>query len=99
MVFVASLRPRRGHKTIPARAYHAPPARRNGFTTFEPRCPTCGGLVFDKGTGMPGVTIVNAALLDDPTLFKPQMIIFTRSGLPWDSLDPQLQRFAEMPGA
>jgi hypothetical protein len=60
-------------------------------------CPTCGSMVFDTGAGMPGVLIVNAALLDDPEFFKPQMVVFARSGLSWDLIDPQLPKFAAMP--
>ena len=60
-------------------------------------CPTCGSMVFDKGAGMPGVTVINAALLDDPEVFKPQMVIFTRSGLSWDHVDPKLPKFPAMP--
>jgi hypothetical protein len=60
-------------------------------------CPTCGSVVFDQGDAMPGVTIVNAALLDEPEAFMPQSVIFTRSALPWDHIDPSLPRFSEMP--
>lgn len=61
-------------------------------------CPTCGSMVFDQGDGMPGVTVVNAALLENPELFKPQMVIFARSGLSWDHMDGALPKFAAMPG-
>lgn len=60
-------------------------------------CPTCGSVVFDQGDAMPGVTIVNAALLDDPDAFKPQSVIYTRSALPWDHIDSSLRRFSTMP--
>lgn len=62
-------------------------------------CPTCGSIVFDHGDGMPGVTIINAALLDEPEKFAPQSVIYTRSALPWDHIDSSLPRFPEMPPA
>ena len=60
-------------------------------------CPTCGGLVFDNIDVMPDVTIVNAAALDDPEVFKPESVIYTRSALSWDHVHPDLPRFEAMP--
>jgi hypothetical protein len=60
-------------------------------------CPNCGSLMFDKSTGMPGVVVLNAAVLDDPEVFKPESIVFTRSALSWDKLDATLPRFEAMP--
>ena len=60
-------------------------------------CPTCGSLMFDKSSGIPGVVVLNAAVLDDPEAFKPQSVVFTRSALSWDQLDPALPRFEAMP--
>jgi len=60
-------------------------------------CPTCGSLLFDKSTGMPGLIVLNAAVLDDPEVFKPESIVFTKSALSWDHLDPQLPGFEGMP--
>jgi len=62
-------------------------------------CPTCGGVVFDQGEAFAGVTIVNASLLDDPSQFQPQSVIYTRSALPWDHVDPALPKFPAMPPA
>lgn len=60
-------------------------------------CPTCGGVVFVKGDAFPGVAIVNGALLDDPSMFKPDHVIFARSALHWDYVDPKLMKFEAMP--
>lgn len=60
-------------------------------------CPTCGGMAFDKGDAFPGVTIVNGALLDDPSMFKPQSVVYTRSAVAWDHLGPGLVKFATLP--
>jgi hypothetical protein len=69
----------------------------SGKTIYRNFCPTCGGMVFDKGEAMPGIVIVNAALLDDPELFKPDSVVYARSALPWDHLDPRLPRFEALP--
>ncbi|MGD8339774.1 MAG: GFA family protein [Gammaproteobacteria bacterium] len=60
-------------------------------------CPECGSLMFDKSTGMPGLVVLNVAVLDDPEVFKPESIVFTRHALSWDKLDPDLPRFEGMP--
>ncbi len=46
---------------------------------------------------MPGMTGVMAGSLDDPSLFKPTMDIFTDSAQPWDHMDPDLPKFPGMP--
>jgi hypothetical protein len=71
----------------------------SGHTIYRNFCPTCGSMVFDYGDGMPGVTVINAALLDNPEGFKPQSVIFTRSALSWDHVDPKLPKFPAMPPA
>jgi len=69
----------------------------SGKMVYRNFCPTCGSMVFDQGDAMPGVTIVNAALLDEPERFTPQHVIYARSALPWDHIDPILPRFPAMP--
>lgn len=69
----------------------------SGHMIYRNFCPACGGVVFDKGEGMPGIVVINGALLDDPELFKPQSVIYTRSALSWDHVDPNLPRFAALP--
>ena len=87
-----------GFKAIgPSRGYSK--KADSGHTITRNFCPTCGSMVFDVGAGMPGVVVINAALLDDPEFFKPQSVIFNRSGLSWDHIDPQLPRFPAMPPA
>jgi len=41
---------------------------------------------------------VTAAVLDDPSRFKPQRSIFTRqSAQPWDHMNPELPKFPKQP--
>ncbi|MBV8771832.1 MAG: GFA family protein [Deltaproteobacteria bacterium] len=37
-------------------------------------CPTCGSPVYTTNSGMPDLFIVEAASLDDPARFAPQMV-------------------------
>jgi hypothetical protein len=69
----------------------------SGKTITRHFCPTCAGLVFDQGEAFAGVTIVNAALLDNPSLFQPTHVVYARSALPWAHVDPSLTRFETLP--
>ncbi|MDH3594867.1 MAG: GFA family protein [Rhodospirillales bacterium] len=69
----------------------------NGNTASNGFCPTCGAPVLGKSSGMPGLMVIKAASLDDPSWFKPGMNIFTESAQPWDPMDPDLPAFEGMP--
>ena len=69
----------------------------SGQVIYRHFCPTCSSLVFDTGGALHGVTIINAALLDDPELFKPQSVVYAKRAVSWDYIDPSLPRFAELP--
>ena len=62
-------------------------------------CSNCGSGVIAEADAMPGVTIVLAGSLDDPSFFKPSVEIFCVSAQPW-TLEPsdQRKRFDRMPG-
>ncbi len=60
-------------------------------------CPACGSPVYLTFPQMPDLFIVHAASLDDPAMYKPQFVLFTASGHPWDAVDPALQTFERMP--
>jgi len=69
----------------------------SGKMIYRNFCATCGSMVYDFGDGMPGITVINAALLDDPEMFKPQSVVYARSALSWDHIDPRLPRFDALP--
>jgi len=60
-------------------------------------CPKCGSRVSTSATVMPGVMMVTASTLDDPTKFTSQMSVFTSRAPSWDQPPPGLPAFAEMP--
>ena len=69
-----------------------------GKATHRRFCPECGSPVIDEAEVMPGVTMLMAGTLDDPSWVKPTMEIFCSSAQPWVSLGGDRQRFPKMPG-
>ena len=57
-------------------------------------CPDCGSLVMFQ-PDFPGIAIVVAASLDNPSEFKPDTEIWTTSAQPWDLLDSSLRQFEQ----
>ena len=41
--------------------------------------------------------MITAGSLDDPSLYKPTLDIFTASAQPWDHMNPALAKFPKMP--
>ncbi len=64
----------------------------NGNRVNSSFCPTCGNPILKTSSGFPEALFFHAASLDDPGLFKPQKIVWSTSGQPWDYLDPTLER-------
>ncbi len=62
-------------------------------------CPTCGTLVFNSYPAAPEVISLNAALLDQPEMFTPQMVHFSKDALAWDYIDPAIPRSGVSPVA
>lgn len=60
-------------------------------------CPTCGSPVYSTNSSMQGLVFVRASSLDDPDVFTPQMVVYTKRAPSWDLIDPALPSFEEMP--
>lgn len=60
-------------------------------------CPRCGSSVLFETSGFPDAVFVSAGSLDDPSVFRPAMVVFASSAQPWDLIDPTLPRFEGMP--
>jgi hypothetical protein len=71
----------------------------SGSDMIRAFCPECGSGVFSRSSGGPEMTFLRASTLDDPSVFKPQAVVFAKSAVAWDHLDPALMRFPEMPPA
>jgi hypothetical protein len=62
-------------------------------------CAACGSRLFSFPPFAPQLMVIMAASLDDPTIFKAGMDIYTASAQPWDYMDPALPKFPKMPPA
>jgi hypothetical protein len=60
-------------------------------------CPMCGSQLFGQPMVMPGLIGIRAGTLDDTSMYKPAVNIFTSSAATWSHLDPSLPSFPEMP--
>ncbi len=69
----------------------------SGNTVGRAFCPNCGSSVYSVNSGMPGLIFLRASSLDDPDIFKPQMVVYTRSGPAWDHMAPDLPSFETYP--
>jgi hypothetical protein len=55
-------------------------------------CANCGSQVLVKLERLPDLIGIQAASLDDPSLFKPTLDIFTESAWAWDHLSPSTEK-------
>ncbi len=62
-------------------------------------CPACGSAICSTNSSMPGMVFLRASSLDDPDIFVPQLVVYTRSAAAWDLIDPDLPAFETMPPA
>lgn len=60
-------------------------------------CPTCGGAVYSKNSGFPGLVFVRASSLDDPSAFTPAMSVYASRAPAWDPPSSSIPNFPEMP--
>jgi hypothetical protein len=72
--------------------YHASTAE-SGNQVARGFCAECGSPVVATQAAYP-LFIVYAASLDDPSLHRPTMDIFTSRAQPWDHMDPALPKYA-----
>jgi hypothetical protein len=69
----------------------------NGTRKSRAFCPTCGAPVYLAFPDMPDLFVVSAASLDDPSRYKPQLVMWTAAAQPWDPIDAALPAFDKMP--
>jgi hypothetical protein len=60
-------------------------------------CPTCGSPIYSTNAAMPGMIFLRASSLDDPELFKPQMVVYAKRAPSWDAIAGALPSFETMP--
>lgn len=69
----------------------------NGGNAVRNFCPTCGGLVFGGIVGQDASHTIYAGSLDDPSAFRPAMVIFNARRPAWAALPPDVTVFETMP--
>jgi hypothetical protein len=60
-------------------------------------CPNCGSLLFGTPEVAPDTVTIYVGSLDDPAVFKPAYVLFTRDRPPWDTIAGGLPEFATVP--
>jgi len=60
-------------------------------------CPNCGTMLFSKPASIAHVVPIRAGTLDDPSIYRPNLQIFTASAPPWMHVDPNLLSFERNP--
>ena len=60
-------------------------------------CPTCGSQVTVKLERLPDALGLQAGSLDDPSIYRPKMDVFTSSAQPWDHMNPHIQKHTQGP--
>jgi len=68
-----------------------------GNTVTRQFCPECGTPMFSELEANPGLWVIKAGTLDDPSWLKPAAFLWTRSAQPWAHLDPALPAFEKQP--
>ena len=58
-------------------------------------CPTCGSQLTVKLERLPDILGLQAGSLDDPSIYRPKMDVFTSSAQPWDHMNPNIQKHTE----
>jgi hypothetical protein len=91
---------------------HATPIDGFGYTKGEPKqftrsdldravtrefCPECGTHILTRVPGLPAI-ILKVGTLDDPTVFDPQMAIYTVDKQPFHQIPMGMPTFERLPG-
>jgi hypothetical protein len=61
-------------------------------------CGDCGTPLYVQVATRFDIVGIRVCTFDDPSWFKPEANIFTKSAQPWDFLDPAVPRFETYPG-
>ena len=83
--------------TLKGNATHRNVIGDSGNVKTHAFCPSCGSPVYLTFSAMPDLFTVHAASLDDPTRYRPPMVLYGVRGYAWDHLDPTVPKFEGMP--
>ncbi len=60
-------------------------------------CPNCGTQVLSKAPGLPGVMLIKVGTMDDPSIFTPDIAIFTVDQQGFHHVPDGMPAFERMP--
>ncbi|MBL4906264.1 MAG: GFA family protein [Sneathiella sp.] len=63
--------------------YYSQPAD-TGYISYSGFCPNCGSPILSKTERFPDRFYFHAATLDDPSLFRPEVVVFKEQAHSWD---------------
>jgi len=69
----------------------------SGNTVSRHFCPTCGASVYSTNSAMEDLVFLQASCLDDPEVFTPGVVVYTKSRPSWDRVGEGLPSFEGMP--
>jgi hypothetical protein len=68
-----------------------------GSNSIRHFCPTCGSLLFGTPEVAPEAVSLYVGTLDDPSVFRPEAILFRRNRQEWDKIAGGLPEFDTLP--
>lgn len=74
-------------------------AAASGATLSRRFCPECGSALFSVSDASPNLIFVKGGSLDDASVLKPVMHVWTASAQPWVTIDPDMTQFEQQPVA
>ena len=69
----------------------------SGGTSTREFCPECGGRLTFRSSNMPGLVLLMAGSMDNPSAITPTSAIYGKRHLAWDYLDPKVAVSEAMP--
>lgn len=69
----------------------------SGLSVRRHFCRDCGSPIFTELDAMPGVAVLKAGTLDEPSWAQPQLNLWCQSALPWVSMAKGAAQFAQNP--
>jgi hypothetical protein len=88
--------PEAGFRITGNLTFYASPSD-SGHAVSRGFCPACGAPLYSTNEAMPGMVFVRASSLDDPEVFRPQVVVYTSRAPSWDPPATGLASFPEMP--
>jgi hypothetical protein len=81
---------------VTGRATETPRTADSGEQKLKGFCPFCGSPLYNKPVSKPDMIGIYVGTLDDPSSFKPDLVMFTSRGHVWDHLDPTVPKVPYM---